>query len=190
MCWQTARWDHRREVLLDYKRFNAAVTAHILFSVIQISQWTCISADQQDHSAACQRAAADNQQQEIRNKTALSELAAWWCHQPARISPEGIPGLPETQIWAHILQDYRQVVKHIFFSRSISLFLLEAFGTKKLMWGDTEWCADILCRIHVTTTNLWTLPTSVTFLLISLILSFFKYLIWKTLRQHVYVWKH
>lgn len=74
-----------------------------------------------------------------------------------------------------------------FFSRSISLFLLEAFGTKKLMWGDTEWCADILCRIHVTTTNLWTLPTSVTFLLISLILSFFKYLIWKTLRQHVYV---
>lgn len=52
---------------------------------------------------------------------------------PTRISPEGIPGLPETQIWAHILQDYRQVVKHIFFSRSISLFLLEAFGTKKLM---------------------------------------------------------
>lgn len=45
--------------------------------------------------------------------------------------PEGIPGLPENQIWSSILQDNQQDAgcETLFFSRS--LFLLVSMGTER-----------------------------------------------------------
>ena len=180
MCWQTDGWDHRREVLLDYKGFNAAVTVRILFSLIQISQWTCtrvligritaqrVSVPQQiiSHGKSGTRCMMMSPTRSY--LTWRNSRTSWNPNMGAH--PAGLSAGCET---------------HFFFALSFSLPARSVWQAEADVSGYWVMCRYTVSvpRNHNKPGN--SLPTSVTFLLISFPYSSFFLNIWSG--KHVYV---